>query len=127
MTQAKNNIYYDSKFDDLTIKVREHQGIYAEEIYNNIYIYYSEEDDSIVGAQILYLSKRADSILKKYLPTEIYNIVSDLRGNIGWYIVTYIIKWSILICQRIGCMEKFIYPILLFVASTTNKRYNLII
>ena len=83
MTQAKNNIYYDSKFDDLTIKVREHQGIYAEEIYNNIYIYYSEEDDSIVGAQILYLSKRADSILKKYLPTEIYNIVSDLRGNIG--------------------------------------------
>ena len=83
MIQAKSKIYYDSKFDDLTIKIRENQDIYAEEIYNNIYIYYSEDDNSIVGAQILYLSKRADNVLKKYLPTEIYNIVSDLRGNMG--------------------------------------------
>ena len=82
MIQLQNKCYYDSKFDDLTIKIKEEKEIYSEEIYNNIYIYYSEEDDSIVGAQILYLSKRANEILKKYLPVDICNIALSIKKDL---------------------------------------------
>lgn len=79
MTQIKSSFYYDPKFDDLTIRLQDYEDVYSEEIYNNIYIYYSEKDDSVVGAQILYLSKRSNTTLKEYLPEEIYNLVVDLR------------------------------------------------
>lgn len=83
MIQAKNNYFYDSRFDDLTVRIKEEQKIYSEEIYNNIYIYYSEKDDSLVGAQILYLSKRANKILERYLPDEIYDVVKVVRKSLA--------------------------------------------
>lgn len=80
MKQTSNSWYYfyDSKYDDLLIKLNENSSVYSDEVYNNIYIIKSEEDDSIVGTQILYFKKRSDKILKKYLPDFIYNAVMNL-------------------------------------------------
>ena len=80
MMQVRNDckFFYDSKYDDLLIKLNNDCSVYSDEVYNNIYIIRSEKDDSIVGTQILYFKKRSDKILREYLPDFLYNIITNL-------------------------------------------------
>ena len=52
---------------------------YSDEVHTNIYIIYSEEDDSIIGTQIMYFKKRSLETLKKYLPKFLVEIVEELN------------------------------------------------
>lgn len=52
---------------------------YSDEVHNNIYLIYSEEDDSIIGTQIMYFKKRSLETLKKYLPKFLVEIVEELN------------------------------------------------
>ena len=81
LTRDNCKCFYDSKYDDLTISLKNDTPVYSDEVYNNIYLIRSSKDDSVVGTQILYLkkAKRSRKILKEYLPCYIYNIVIDLE------------------------------------------------
>lgn len=48
-------------------------------LYNNIYLIYSEEDDSVIGTQIMYFKKRSLETLKKYLPRFLFDTVEELK------------------------------------------------
>lgn len=52
---------------------------YSDEVHTNIYLIYSEEDDSIIGTQIMYFKKRSLETLKKYLPKFLVEIVEELN------------------------------------------------
>lgn len=86
MMQAKNHkdrrYYYDNVYDDLTIKFNNAPNVYTDEVSNDIYIVKNEENDQIVAVQILYFKERNDSVLRKYLPEDIYHIVNDIKCKI---------------------------------------------
>lgn len=84
MMKVKNSCkyFYDSVYDDLLIRLNDSGSVYSDEVYNNIYLIKSEEDDSIVGTQILYFKKRSNKVLKEYLPSFIYSIVRDIETDI---------------------------------------------
>lgn len=49
MIQVKNySYYYDKKYDDLLITFNARIPTYSDEVHNNIYLIYSEEDDSVI-------------------------------------------------------------------------------
>lgn len=52
---------------------------YSDEVYNDIYLIYSEDDDSIIGTQIMYFKKRSLETLKKYLPKFLFEIIRELN------------------------------------------------
>ena len=52
---------------------------YSDEVHNNIYLIYSEEDDSVIGTQIMYFKKRSLETLKKYLPRFLFDTVEELK------------------------------------------------
>ncbi len=79
LTINKYYHYYDKKYDDLLITLNSHVPTYSDEVYNNIYLIYSEDDDEIVGVQIMYFRKRPLSILKEYLPDFLYDAVKELK------------------------------------------------
>lgn len=43
------------------------------------YLIYSEEDDSVIGTQIMYFKKRSLETLKKYLPRFLFDTVEELK------------------------------------------------
>ena len=80
MIQVKNySYYYDKKYDDLLITFNARIPTYSDEVHNNIYLIYSEEDDSVIGTQIMYFKKRSLETLKKYLPKFLVEIVEELK------------------------------------------------
>lgn len=80
MIQVKNySYYYDKKYDDLLITFNARIPTYSDEVHNNIYLIYSEEDDSIIGTQIMYFKKRSLETLKKYLPRFLFDTVEELK------------------------------------------------
>ena len=80
MIQARNySYYYDKKYDDLLITFNAHIPTYSDEVHNNIYLIYSEEDDSVIGTQIMYFKKRSLETLKKYLPKFLFEIIRELN------------------------------------------------
>ena len=79
-SQARDySYYYDKEYDNLLITFNTSVPTYSDEIHNNIYLIYSEEDDSIIGTQIMYFKKRSLEILKKYLPKFLFEIVEELN------------------------------------------------
>lgn len=72
-------IYYDKESDDLTVKMRNASYAYSDEVFDDIYLIKDEKNEKIIGFQILYLKRRTDYVLKKYLPEEIYNIVKSIK------------------------------------------------
>lgn len=79
-SQARDySYYYDKEYDNLLITFNTSVSTYSDEVHNNIYLIYSEEDDSIVGTQIMYFKKRSLEILKKYLPKFLFEIVEELN------------------------------------------------
>ncbi len=78
--QARDYSYfYDKEYDDLLITFNTPVSTYSDEVHNNIYLIYSEEDDSIIGTQIMYFKKRSLETLKKYLPKFLVEIVEELN------------------------------------------------
>lgn len=78
--QARDySYYYDKEYDNLLITFNTSVSTYSDEVHNNIYLIYSEEDDSIIGTQIMYFKKRSLEILKKYLPKFLFEIVEELN------------------------------------------------
>lgn len=79
-SQARDySYYYDKEYDNLLITFNTSVPTYSDEVHNNIYLIYSEEDDSIVGTQIMYFKKRSLEILKKYLPKFLFEIIEELN------------------------------------------------
>ena len=79
-SQARDySYYYDKEYDNLLITSNTSVSTYSDEVHNNIYLIYSEEDDSIVGTQIMYFKKRSLETLKKYLPKFLVEIVEELN------------------------------------------------
>lgn len=79
-SQARDySYYYDKEYDDLLITFDTSVPTYSDEVHNNIYLIYSEEDDSIVGTQIMYFKKRSLETLKKYLPKFLFEIIRELN------------------------------------------------
>ena len=78
--KAKDYSYfYDKEYDNLLITFNTSVPTYSDEVHTNIYIIYSEEDDSIIGTQIMYFKKRSLETLKKYLPKFLVEIVEELN------------------------------------------------
>lgn len=73
------NYFYDEEYDNLLITFNTPVPTYSDEVHNNIYLIYSEEDDSIVGTQIMYFKKRSLETLKKYLPKFLFEIIRELN------------------------------------------------
>lgn len=71
--------YYDKEYDNLLITFNTCVPTYSDEVYNDIYLIHSEEDDSIVGTQIMYFKKRSLETLKKYLPKFLFEIIRELN------------------------------------------------
>lgn len=71
--------YYDKEYDNLLITFNTSVPTYSDEVYNDIYLIYSEDDDSIIGTQIMYFKKRSLETLKKYLPKFLVEIVEELN------------------------------------------------
>lgn len=79
-SQARDcNYFYDKEYDNLLITFNTSVPTYSDEVHTNIYIIYSEEDDSIIGTQIMYFKKRSLETLKKYLPKFLVEIVEELN------------------------------------------------
>ena len=79
-SQARDySYYYDKEYDDLLITFNTSVTTYSDEVHNNIYLIYSEEDDSIIGTQIMYFKKRSLETLKKYLPKFLFEIIRELN------------------------------------------------
>lgn len=79
-SQARDYSYfYDKEYDNLLITFNTSVPTYSDEVHTNIYIIYSEEDDSIIGTQIMYFKKRSLETLKKYLPKFLVEIVEELN------------------------------------------------
>lgn len=82
MIQPKENkYYYDPLYDTLTIYLNKETNFYSEEEFSGIYIMYSEENDTVIGAEILYFKSRNNKLLSKRLPKEIMNIVDNVYIN----------------------------------------------
>lgn len=78
--QARDyNYFYDEEYDNLLITFNTCVPTYSDEVHNNIYLIYSEEDDSVIGTQIMYFKKRSIETLKKYLPKFLFEIVGELN------------------------------------------------
>lgn len=78
--QARDySYYYDKEYDNLLITFNTSVPTYSDEVHTNIYLIYSEEDDSIIGTQIMYFKKRSLETLKKYLPKFLVEIVKELN------------------------------------------------
>lgn len=78
--QARDcNYFYDKEYDNLLITFNTSVSTYSDEVHTNIYLIYSEEDDSIIGTQIMYFKKRSLETLKKYLPKFLVEIVEELN------------------------------------------------
>ena len=71
--------YYDKEYDNLLITFNTPVPTYSDEVHNNIYLIHSEEDDSIIGTQIMYFKKRSIETLKKYLPKFLFEIIRELN------------------------------------------------
>jgi len=71
--------YYDKEYDNLLITFNTSVPTYSDEVYNDIYLIYSEDDDSIIGTQIMYFKKRSLETLKKYLPKFLFEIIRELN------------------------------------------------
>lgn len=79
-SQARDySYYYDKEYDNLLITFNTSVPTYSDEVHNNIYLIYSEKDDSIVGTQIMYFKKRSIETLKKYLPKFLFEIIRELN------------------------------------------------
>lgn len=79
-SQARDyGYYYDKEYDNLLITFNTSVPTYSDEVHTNIYLIYSEEDDSIIGTQIMYFKKRSLETLKKYLPKFLVEIVEELN------------------------------------------------
>lgn len=79
-SQARDyNYFYDKEYDNLLITFNTSVPTYSDEVHTNIYLIYSEEDDSIIGTQIMYFKKRSLETLKKYLPKFLVEIVKELN------------------------------------------------
>ena len=79
-SQARDySYYYDKEYDNLLITFNTSVPTYSDEVHNNIYFIYSEEDDSIIGTQIMYFKKRSLETLNKYLPKFLFEIVEELN------------------------------------------------
>lgn len=79
-SQARDySYYYDKEYDNLLITFNTSVSTYSDEVHTNIYLIYSEEDDSIIGTQIMYFKKRSLETLKKYLPKFLVEIVEELN------------------------------------------------
>lgn len=79
-SQARDySYYYDKEYDNLLITFNTSVPTYSDEVHTNIYLIYSEEDDSIIGTQIMYFKKRSLETLKKYLPKFLVEIVEELN------------------------------------------------
>lgn len=73
------NYFYDEEYDNLLITFNIPVPTYSDEVHNNIYLIHSEEDDSIIGTQIMYFKKRSIETLKKYLPKFLFEIIRELN------------------------------------------------
>ena len=80
LSQARDcSYYYDKEYDNLLITFNTPVPTYSDEVHNNIYLIHSEEDDSVVGTQIMYFKKRSLETLKKYLPKFLFEIIRELN------------------------------------------------
>ena len=78
--QARDyNYFYDEEYDNLLITLNTCVPTYSDEVHNNIYLIHSEEDDSVVGTQIMYFRKRSIETLKRYLPKFLFEIIRELN------------------------------------------------
>lgn len=77
----ENKYYYDPLYDTLTIYLDKETNFYAEEEFSGIYIMYSEKNDVVVGAEILYFKSRNSKLLSERLPKEIMSIVNNVDTN----------------------------------------------
>ena len=73
--------YYDRNSDDLTVKLGYANSVYSDEVFDDIYLIRDEKDDKVVAFQILYLKRRSDYVLRKYLPSEVYRIVQKIKND----------------------------------------------
>ena len=70
--------FYDAETDDLTVKIGTIKGIYANEIFDGIFLILDEDEQEISGFQILNYKKMSDYVLKKYLPGGMYDILQTI-------------------------------------------------
>lgn len=71
-------VYYDSEYDELIVKgYFDGSEVYSEEIKDNIYAYRNDNDDKIVGVDIMDFSKRNIYDLQSLLPHEVYKVCID--------------------------------------------------
>lgn len=73
--------YYDRNSDDLTVKLGYANSVYSDEVFDDVYLIRDEKDDKVVAFQILYLKRRSDYVLRKYLPSEVYRIVQKIKND----------------------------------------------
>lgn len=80
MIQTKNySFLYDQEHDDLLVKLNNDSPIYSDEVCNNLYLLRRESDEEIVGVEILYFMSRSVAALEKYIPDQLYSIITELR------------------------------------------------
>ena len=82
LVKEKFSYYYDRQFDDLTVRIDNTDEAFADEIYNDIYLFKDSVSEKVVAFQILYFMNRSDKILKKYLPENYYEIVMEIKEEL---------------------------------------------
>lgn len=73
---------YDDRFDDLTIKIRQSEMFYSDEIISDVYMVRDEENDDLVAIQILQFLSRSIDRLRDLFPVQYYELICHCKAEI---------------------------------------------
>ena len=73
---------YDDRFDDLTIKIRQSEMFYSDEIISDVYMVRDEENDDLVAIQILQFLSRSSDRLRDLFPVQYYELICHCKAEI---------------------------------------------